>query len=157
MSYFRTIRNIELSTIKYIEDSINSAWSGINIVKAFFQAYDKAVPVIAIRLLETMSTREEIGSTDLDNTHSIVIDIFAKSDGQRLDLVDYLLGILKGCWTLYNISHTSGDAESLDYTDSGHKVRMIRIVNNTKIEPGANVEIHDKFRHVINLQVAVQI
>jgi len=156
MSYFRTMRGIELSTIKYIEDSINSAWTGITIVKAFFQAYDKPVPVIAVRLLETMSTREEVGSTDLANTHSIVIDIFAKSDGQRLDLVDYLMGVLKGCWPLYTISHTSGDSESLDYVNSGTMIRMIRIVNNTKIEPGANVEIHDKFRHVINLQVAVK-
>lgn len=154
MAYFRNTRNIELSTLKYISDNITSDWSGVTLVKAFLDAYQQEVPVVCVRLAETASNRREIGSTAFLNRHTIIIDVFAKSDGQRLDLADYLLNLIKDNWILYDITHTSGNPEALTYTDSGKKVVLVRVTQNTKIEFRGKVEKQDRFRHTLAFQVS---
>ena len=89
-SYFRQSRNIELSTLEYMETNYDADWSGITIVKTFKAAYDTEipVPVVCIRLASTDNARLEIGADTLENRYVIIIDIFASSDAQRLDIAD---------------------------------------------------------------------
>jgi len=150
--YFSKSRNIELSTIYYFETQIAASWAGINVVKSFAQVSSVALPVVCIRLLDTISVKKEIGNTAFQNTHGIIIDIFAKSDGQRIDLADFILSKLETNWTYYIHSHTSGNPAVLDRVADG-KVNLLSITVNRRIDFTENVEEQDRFRHVISFLV----
>lgn len=155
-SYFRETRNVELSTIYYIENQFTLNWSGVSILKTQ-PNYDKvALPVISVRLLSDFSVPKEIGSTTLKSVYSFVFDIFAKSDGQRLDLADFLKGILSSSWTYYVHSHASGGDGTLDRTDSG-RIHLVSITQNTKIVFTEDVDDADRFRHIIAADVRVAV
>jgi len=152
MAYFRESRNVELSTIYYLETSINNDWSNVNVVKSFTNAYKAALPVIAIYLSSTDNTRREIGGTTLLKDHTINIDIFATSDGQRIDLADYITDKLKDCWTYYLHSQTPGNTSSLSRASSG-TIMVTNYINDMKIDFGENVDATDRFRHLIQVEV----
>lgn len=152
MGYFRESRNCELSTIYYLETAIANDWSGITVVKSFTNAYKTTLPVVAIYLSSTNNNRREIGGTSLVKDHFINIDIFATSNGQRIDLADYITDKLKDCWTYYLHSQTSGSPESLSRTPDG-TIMVTNYITDTKIDFGENVEATDRFRHFIQIQV----
>jgi len=150
--YFTSTRNIELSTIDYLETSLNADWSGIAVVKGFTQAYKEKLPVVAIRLLRTGSTRKEVGNYDLRNVYTLVVDIFATSDGMRLDVSDYILNKLKLGYPYYEFSKDSGNNQDLVKTQNG-RVNILEFLENTRVEFGTDVETHDRFRHTLSFNV----
>lgn len=153
MAYpFRQTRNVELSTIDYLSTQIPLGWSNINVVKTFAQVAAKALPVVCIRLVDNNPYRLEVGSDTLENRYGILIDIFATSDGQRLDLTDYIVDLIKSGWTYYEFSQTSGSPETLSKIASG-RVQMVKITRNSKLDFGETVETRDRFRHIISLVV----
>ena len=88
---FREKRCMEFSFIDYITTNVNTDWSGVSVVKSFSQAYKEDLPVICIRSSSTLHSQKEVGSTNLYNDVTIIIDVIATSDGLRLDLADYLV------------------------------------------------------------------
>lgn len=153
MAYFQEARCVELSTIDYLETQINASWSGITTIKSFTNAYKTALPVVCIRLLDTDSERREIGGTTLLNDYTIAIDLFCKSDGQRIDLAAFILDKLKDPWTYYDYSQASGAPETLAKTENG-KLHVKRFIENNKIDFGDDgVDAWDRFRHIIMIQV----
>jgi hypothetical protein len=153
MGYFRDTRNVELSVIYYLETQIAANWSGITVVKAFTDAYKSPMPVVAIRLSDTTSTRQEIGSTTLLNDYAITIDIFAKSEGQRIDLADFIMDQIKEGCTYYVHSQTSGNPEQLTRVDSGY-IHVNQFGSNMKIDFGnEGVDVYDQHRHFIQVNV----
>jgi hypothetical protein len=153
MSYFREGRNVELSTVYFIETSINADWTGITTVKSFVNAYKAALPVISVEIPTIQNNLKEIGSTSLFNDYTINIDIFAKSHGQRMDLADYLVDKLKDGFTYYVHSQTSGDPETLTRVDSG-RIHLYRFLSNQKLDFGEEgVDTYDRYRHFISIQV----
>ena len=152
MSSYRNTRNIELSTIFYIETSIAADWNGINVVKTFNKAYEVDAPVICVQLNDTSSERKELGSDELVHEHLLMIDIFATSDGQRLDLTDYIINLIKTGWVHYIFSQNSGNRKILDKTASG-RVRVVGVTSNTKIDFGQEVDVKDRFRQAIVLNI----
>jgi len=149
---FRDTRNIELSTLAYIEDCLATDWSGVALVKGFTQAYKEKLPVVAVRLLRTGSTRKEIGNYDIRNVYTLAVDIFATSDGMRLDLSDYILNKIKLGYPYYEFSKDSGDNITLVKTQNG-RVNILEFLENTRVEFGQDVESHDRFRHYISFNV----
>ena len=106
-SYFQQNRNVELSTLYYLETNLATDWSDVTVVKTFKQVYAKNInlPIVCLRLADTASKRLEIGSKTLDDIYLIIIDIFANSDGMRLDLAYYIKDKLKDGWVHYDHSH----------------------------------------------------
>ena len=157
MSYFTTARNVELSLLDYLETEINRSWSGITIVKTFNQAYSKDtdLPIVCARLLDQTSTRLEIGSDTLDNRYGLVIDIFATSDGQRIDLADFILDKLKDGWIYHIFSQTSGSPTTLDTTPSG-RCRVMSFIDNRRVDLGDNVDKKDRHRHTLSILVRME-
>lgn len=155
-SYFRESRNVELSTLYYLETNLTADWSGTSVIKTFKQAYSKDInlPIVCIRLADIGSTRREVGSTTLNNGYLIIIDIFARSDGQRLDLSDYILDKIKDSWVFYLHSHTSGDNTTLVRTANG-RCSVEQFISNTKVEPFENTDEKDFYRHSISVRVKV--
>jgi hypothetical protein len=156
MPAFRKTRNIELSTIQFVEDQVNANWNNVSVVKSFTQAYTTDLPVISVRMTDIDGSRAEIGSDTLHQRYSIYIDVFASSDGQRLDLVDFLVENLKSGWPYYIYSNASG-SEDLDRVQQG-RVRVVSFdtnmrVNFSTVNNPADISVQDKFRQLITLTV----
>ena len=144
---FRGSRNVELSLLKYLEDSFASDWSNVSVVKLFKNVYAKEVtlPVICARLVETSTTRLEIGSTTLDNRYLLAIDIFATSDAQRMDLADYLKDKVKNGWVHYNHSHASGNPKELERVANGRDF-ITEFITDSKMDFGDSASEKDRYR-----------
>jgi len=150
---FSTMRNVELSTIYYIETQIDNNWTGIEVVKSFLSAYDKTLPVVCIRLINALTDRLEVGSTTLDNEYGFMIDIFGTSDGQRIDLADFIVDKLKDGWVYYTHAHTVGDNTSLARTSDG-RISVKLFTDNSRVDFGTDeIENPDRFRHRIGVNV----
>ena len=150
MGYFRETRNVELSTLEFLETQLAADWSNVTLEKTFKKVYSKDVslPIVCVRLADTNNLRKEIGSTAFDNRHIIIIDIFTTSDAQRLDLADYIADKLKDGWDYKAYSHVSGDKSQITGTADG-KVFVTNFVTNGKIDSGQFAEVKDKYRHNI--------
>ena len=153
MAYFRETRNVELSGIEHLTTQINANWSGVNVVKSFQDTTGATLPVVCIRLLDTTSITREIGSTSLNHTYNIIIDIFAKSDGQRLDLADFLTNTIKDGWVYYEYAHVPGHPDQLSTTENG-RVHFVSILENRRIDFAETVADQDKYRHIISFLVS---
>lgn len=154
MAYYTKTRNVELSTLKYIETNIDSDWSSVNVVKSWTQLEKVANPVICVTLDDTNYDRTELGATTYRNTYIFTIDIFATSDAMRLDLSHYLINKLIPGWTYYTVEQSSGNNRTLDYTSAG-RCRIDSIFNNEKVELGALGDVKDRYRQSIVIAVTV--
>jgi hypothetical protein len=153
MSYFREARCVELSIIDYIETQINANWTGITTVKAFQDAYKASLPVISVALGPIDPNKKEIGSTDTIEDYTINIDIFAKSDGQKIDLASFILTQLKVGCVYYEYSQTSGAPETLTKVANG-RLRVTRFLGNYPVDFGGDgVNKYDQHRFFISCQV----
>lgn len=152
MPYFSLSRNLELSTIYHLETNINSDWTGIKTVKSFNSAYKEPLPVVAVYLSSINNDRKEIGSTELVKEAIINIDIFAKSDGQRIDLADYIVDKLKDQFTYYIHSQASGNPETLSRVAEG-SIMVRDFITDTKLNLGENVDQYDKYRHFLQFSI----
>ena len=153
-SYFRESRNIELSLLYFLTQSFASDWSGITTLKTFADVYAKDIvlPIVCVRLAQTTTSRLEIGDDTLYNKYLCIIDIFARSDAQRLDLADYIKDKMKVGWIHYDHSHVSGDNTSLDRTANGRDY-ITDFVNDSKVDVYGSSDEKDKCRHSISISV----
>jgi len=147
---FRDFRNVEISTVEFLRTQINANFTGVTVVKAYKQADEATLPVICVRLLDIFPITKEIGSTVRKNQFSIVIDIFATSDGQRLDLASFVTETLNGGWVYNEYTKSSGTGESLDGVANG-RVRVMTYTQNSRVDFGEEVHAHDRFRHIISI------
>jgi hypothetical protein len=150
--YFSSTRNIELSTLYFLETEIAKDWTGISIVKSFANAYTSTLPVVAIELSSIDNSRREIGGTTLLKDYVIDINIFCTSAGQRIDLADYITDKLKDCWTYYLHSQTSGSPQTLTRVADG-TIFVTDYITDNKLDFGENVDVTDKWRHLISVLV----
>ena len=153
-SYFRTSRNCELSLLYFLETCFTADWTGITVVKSFKEVYTTTInlPVICVRLSETSTTRLEIGSSTIENRYMMTLDVFARSDAQRLDLSDYIKSKLQDGWIHYDHSHASGDNSTLSRSANGRDW-VVEWVNDMKLDFGEDADEKDKYRQSIIILV----
>jgi hypothetical protein len=156
MGAFRESRNVELSLVYYLQTNINSDWSSVTTVKSFTNAYKAALPVVAVRLTDTINDRREVGSTTLLNDYILTIDVFGSSDGLRIDLADYIVDKLKDGCIYYEHSQTSGAPETLTRTNGNKRLIVRKFLSNQKLDFGEDVDNYDKFRHFIQVEIRIE-
>jgi hypothetical protein len=150
---FSKTRNIELSVISAIETAINASWSGVTVVKAFLQAYSVSVPVICVRMLSVASSRLEIGGNTLAQQYSFIIDIFAHSDGQRIDLADFIVNTIKEGFVYNQYSRASGNPETLNKVADG-RIVFLHVDNDARVDGNDSDDEHERYRHSITFTVS---
>ena len=101
---YRISRNIEASLIDYLNDALEAGGWSVNVEKTFARVYSISLPSICVRVSDTIHEFVEIGDTATVRSPLVFIDIFATSDGQRLDLKDFLIEKLKD--TITSVSYT---------------------------------------------------
>ena len=152
---YRPSRNIEASIIDYLKPLFLTDWGTDRVEKTFAKIYAIELPSICIRLGITMHTKVEIGNTSTTRTPLILIDIFTTSDGQRLDIKDWLISKLKAGLPYYKYTIVGGQVT--DKTQDG-RIRIISILDtplNFGVDDKSTLEIHDKFRHLLSLSISL--
>jgi len=153
-SYFRESRNVELSLLYFLQTSLNQDWTGVTVIKTFNDAYAKDIniPIVCVRLSQTTTSRREIGDDEYWQKYLIIIDVFSRSDGQRLDLTDYLKDKIKAGWIHYDHSHASGNNTVLERTANGRDY-IVEFITDSKVDVVGGSDEKDKFRQMISIQV----
>jgi len=160
MSVYRISRNLEASIIDFVKESLEASpysWEDINIIKGFNKVYELELPTVAIRAENTIYTKVEIGSNNFTRTVQVFVDIFADSDGLRLDLKDAIIEILKNGLVYYEYTITKGGKVATSSSQANGRIRIIKIDDtplNFAIEK-SKLETHDKFRHLLTLSVNI--
>ena len=160
MATYRRTRNLEASLIDYIIAQLASAsWTGIGVVKGFEEAYGLNLPVIAVRSESSVVNHGEIGDNAEVRDYQVLINIFATSDGQRLDLKDFLIDILKvGCAYYEYKTKKSLDGRStiVDTKTQNGRIRITKI-GDTSVKFDVEKDklvVHDRYRHLLSLTVS---
>jgi hypothetical protein len=161
MGFYRPSRNIEASLIDYITERFEEEnWSDISVEKSFKRAYTIAMnmndgeAVVCVRTSSTNRKTFEIGTNSLLRSQLVLIDIFATNDGQRLDLVDFIIDELKaGC--PYCEYQTEGNTKTSKIQNG-----RIRITNmdDSPVNFNTNksdLDLQDRYRHLITLTISL--
>ena len=154
MGIYRISRNLEASIIEYLKDQLTESWSNVSVEKSFSRVYTLDLPIICVRCGTTDHDRVEIGGKSTVRTPSILIDIFTTSDGQRLDLKDFLIEKLKGGIPYYDYTIMNGEIDSK--TENG-RIRILDI-DDVPIDFDVDkekLEVHDRFRHLLTLIISL--
>lgn len=147
----REKRNIELSTVYFLENEFDSNWSGVNVVLSFAKVMQVDNPVVCIRLINTESLRREIGTTEHNKQHMLVIDIFANSNAQRNDLSDFILDTIYAGYPYYE--HTYDSNKNYIRTQDG-RVSILQIIRDEAVENFDAVSKKEQYRHQMTLLVS---
>jgi len=160
VGFYRVSRNIEASLIAYIKLRFTEErWNNIEVVKSFAEVEDlfnknSSTAVIAVRASDTNRKTIEIGSNSVTRAELVLIDVFATSDGQRLDLVDFLGDELK-----YGCPYFEYQTEKSEITS---RIQNGRIrINNIEDKPvnfgtdKSALDVQDRYRHLISITVSL--
>ena len=157
---YRVTRNIEATLIEYIEAQLTAgSWTNIEVEKSFARVYDIEVggssskAVICVMTQDAEYDRLEIGTTSLIPTRTVLIDIFAASDGQKLDLQDFLIGVFKSGCVYYEFLITNG---AVDTRTANGRLRVLTLTTTPiNFDSDKNeLDPHDRFRCRITLQIS---
>jgi hypothetical protein len=151
MGQYRESRNIEASLVDHLNTKLTQdGWTGINVYKVFTQVDRDNLPAIVVNIDTEESTRFEIGSKKYLNYYNIYIRIFAENDGNRLDLTDWMLDLLR-CDIPY-FEYTISNGEVTNKQQNG-MVTILKISRNER--EFMNTEIldrEDRYRQLIVIQ-----
>lgn len=151
---YRISRNVEASLIDYIKTEFQADWNSDNVEKVFERMYGLEMPSICIRCLLTDHEWVELGSTSTRRRPMIAIDIFAESDGQRLDIKDWLIDKIKAGVTYYEYEIENGVVKTK--VANGHIA--VKSFTDTAIDydiEKQKMDRHDRYRHRIDLTVSL--
>ena len=152
---FSIPRNVELSCLNYLKTNVSTSWSGITFMQTFGQIYATTVkvPVICVRLSDTNTVYREIGNTIMEDRYLLIVDIFASSDAQRLDLAYTVKNLLRQGWIHYDYSRESGDTTGVTVGVADGRDTITQFVTDARVDFGDTVDTKDKYRHTISIRV----
>lgn len=147
MASYRLSRNTEACFVDYITAQLSTdGWSGIRIEKSFSEVYKGELPCICINSPDRPIKRREIGTNEIFKDITIEIRIFATSDGQRLDLADWVIEKVLPGIIYYQYVITNGTAAK---TAKG-RINVNEVTDNRKeLKNTENLDKEDRYRHLI--------
>lgn len=151
---YRLSRNCEASLIDYlIEELDNDGWSGIRVEKVFSEVYNGTLPCICLNVSSRPDSRREIGTDALNKYIDIELRIFATSDGQRLDLADWMVEKLIAGLPYYEYTIVNGIVSQK--LEKG-RLNFLRILQNRKeLRITDNLVKEDRYRHLVSFECKV--
>lgn len=155
----RTSRNIEHSLKAYLVAQLELAeWDNVTVIFRDKDVYADTLtlPIITVKLSDTEWLDGEIGSNLLERNPLLLIEIHAKSEGQRLDLKDTLIPILRSGFPYYSYTIASNEAtqgaqDGYCTMASGTKITDKEV--NLGIDKSSLVQ-KDRYRHLITMVVS---
>ncbi|KKL59180.1 hypothetical protein LCGC14_2217930 [marine sediment metagenome] len=154
MAIYRPNRNIEASMIDFLDTELKAQWSNIKVEKTFARIYGIALPSVCVRVGTTSYDKVEIGSETIKRNPQVLIDIFCKGDGLKLDIIDYIISKIKSGMPYYEYVVVNGAVQSK--TENG-RIRMLDM-DVTHIDFGVdknNLDVHDRYRALITCSISL--
>lgn len=158
MAVYRTTRNIEASIIEHLKDSLESAWTNVNIEKSFAKIYTLSLPSVCVRIGRTDFDPAEIGDNKTIRTAQLLIDVFGDSAGLTLDLKEHIIEVLKdGCIYYEYTTKKEGRTTVIDTETANGKIRISEISDNAvNLDNDRDkLDIHDRFRWLITCNISL--
>ena len=154
MSRYRQSRNFEASIFDRIQEILFITNFNVTVEKTFTNAYKVRVPVIVVRIGDTVHLPAEISTTSTLRKPQILIDIFASNDGQRLDLKDCLISYLKDGIDYYE--YVIGNGTFQEKIKIG-RIRVYDIKDTIVFQniDKATLDEHDRCRHLITFTASL--
>ncbi len=151
---YRESRNIEASLIDYLTTELEANWTNIGVEKTFAEIKEIEIPSVCIRVGDTIHTKAEIGGDSTVRTVQVLIDIFASSDGQRLDIKDFIVEKIKGGCIYYDYVIVNGAVQSK--TANGRIRAMLIDDSGVNFDTDKDrLDPHDRYRSLITLSVSL--
>jgi len=154
MGLYRISRNIEASFVDYLKENLQIDWNINRVEKTFARIYSIELPSVCIRVGDTIHTKAQIGDDSTIRNVHVLIDIFTNSDGQRLDMKDYIIKKIKNGLDYYEYEIENGQVKTK--TQNG-RIRVLTI-DETPINFGTDkndLDVHDRFRHLLDLTISL--
>jgi len=151
MSY-RPTRNIERSiydffTFYLIEgDSNHTPWNGLSIVASQADAYLKSAPVLCIQMGITNYANVQVGNSQYERTITVILDLYANSEGQQMDLKDAIIDLLAMGIPYYEYE---GDNIVSNSLKGNMNVKIVRDEPLNKNVDKASLDKMDRYRQRI--------
>lgn len=157
---YRRSRNIEASIIQYLQTEIDKDWNNITVEKSFSRVY--GIPLsekgktacVCVRLGVTEHDKVEIGTGSTKRTPQILIDVFATSDGQRLDLKDYIIEKIKNGLVYYEYTISNGQVGTKTANGRITVLNLDDAPVNFDVDKNA-LPVHDRYRHLLTLDISI--
>jgi len=154
---YRISRNLEASLIDFFTAKLTAdGWNGIRCEKSLAQVYDGTLPAILIYVQDTDTEKREIGGNIYLKYPTVYVRIFATSDGQRLDLADWVLEKLEVVSLPYYTYTIVNGVVSTKILAGNIVIRSIK--RNEKELGNTNADVlekEDRYRHLISLSCFV--
>lgn len=157
MATYRPTRNYEASVIDFLKQIFaqSGGYLNITIEKTFKRIYGLQMDVnigaaaICVRAIGSQLPKYEIGSNAICRHVTIMIDVFATSDGQREDLKDYIIYYIKRGVPLNSYSN-NGNTSVLK-----GRLRVMSIDDNpVNFNVDKNqLQVADRYRHALSIKV----
>ena len=152
MGTYRISRNIEASIIDYLTSELADASWNVSVEKSYANV-STSKPTIVVSCQDTDHDLAETGSKSTVRTAFVILDFFCENDGQRLDLKDFVISVIKqGCPYYVKVI---ADGEEDSSTQDGNLT--ITIEGDAPINYGVdkeNLEKLDRYKHRITLSVS---
>lgn len=161
MAIYRITRNLEASLADFLKDSIEESpysWSNINVEKGYSNVYTLSLPTICISAENTSYVKIQLGDNSFERNPMIVVDLFCENDGQRLDLKDTIVAILKdGCPYCEYKTKKEGRITIIDTKTQKGRIRILDIDDtpiNFAVEKD-KLDVRDRYRHRLTLTISL--
>ena len=153
---YRPSRNIEATLIEFLEAQLASGGWSVSVEKGYARVYGIATPVICVRVEATDHEPIEIGSRTTKRIALVTLDLFCSNDGQRLDLKDFLVSILKDGCTYYKfVTATTGRSTAVSTRTADGKLVVLKI-EDAPVEfetQKSDLVPHDRYRHRLSVSI----
>jgi len=156
-SQYGMSRNIKKSTLEFIQDVfIQGDRSDVNVMYESARDSESELPNITIQLSTQRDNSIECGSRSSLRNVLLIVDIRAKTEGDKLDLTDLLKSKMKHGWPYNKYEITNGKI-----TSSHRKGRIeVKSEDNSPVDLGvekSRLTLSDRFRQRLTFKVATNI
>lgn len=162
MSQYRISRNIEASVIDFLNEVLhlaNVGWKHITVEKTFKRIYGLQMDentqhaAICVRVLGSIHHKAEVGDNATWREVTVMLDIFATSDGQREDLKDYIIEYIKHGVPYYKYVI---QGEGAPIKALAGRLRILKIEDtpvNFNVEKN-QLQVVDRYRHALAITMS---
>ena len=159
---YRISRNIEASFIDFLKEITSLAqvgWKNLVVEKTFKRIYglqieeNKQIAAICVRALTNIHHKAEVGTNATWREVTVMLDIFATSDGQREDLKDFLIEYIKHGIPYYQYVV---QGETVPIKSLAGRLRILKIEDNpVNFNVDKNqLQVADRYRHILAVTVS---
>lgn len=149
---WKATRNLENSLCDFLNTNLVSDGiddiNGTQIVARVGRKEDNDwdLPTITLYVDNKNLEKPYLGSNELNKVRLIIIDIYATNEGERSDLADWLVEIIKNGFTYYTYTPNGDTPDKV----AGNLVH-VDFVTDTRVALGQNVDVEDAHRHRISI------